>query len=139
MTNAQKWVSVFLVLFVLLLALSKLTENEEQTSDSYYNEESVSVSSSEPKELNVDALLANNKCFVCHGRDLEGSGMGPALVNLSENWKAENLVSYLQNPKAFLNNPRMAILKDKYKSEMPAVKGLSAEELKALAEYLIAR
>lgn len=137
MTNAQKWVSVFLVLFVLLLALSKLTESEEQTSDSYYNEEI--VSSSEPKELNVENLLANNKCYVCHGRDLNGSGMGPSLANLSANWKADNLVSYLENPKAFLNNPRMAVLKDKFGTEMPAVKGLSSEELKALAEYLIAK
>lgn len=137
MTNAQKWVSVFLVLFVLLLALSKLTDREEQTNDSYYSEET--VSSSEPKELNVENLLANNKCYVCHGRDLNGSGMGPSLANLSKNWKAENLASYLENPKAFLNNPRMAILKDKFGTEMPAAKDLTSEELNALAEYLIAR
>lgn len=137
MTNAQKWVSVFLVLFVLLLVLSRLTKKEDQESDSYYGEESVSTS--ESQEINAENLLANNRCYVCHGNDLNGSGMGPSLANVNANWKATNLVSYLENPKAFLSNPRMAALKDKYNREMPAVDHLTQEELNAIAEYLLAK
>lgn len=137
MTNAQKWVSVFLVLFVLLLMLSRLTKREDDESDSYYGEETVSMN--ESQEINVQSLLANNRCLVCHGRDLSGSGMGPSLANVNANWNATNLASYLENPKAFLDSPRMAVLEDKYSSVMPAVKNLTQEEINAIVEYLLAK
>lgn len=143
MTNAQKWVTAFLVLFILLLVLSKMTnreENEEETETVEAviadNHESGANKSS---DIYVSDLLANNRCFTCHGNDLNGTGMGPSLANVSDNWEKVNLVSYFQNPKAFLSNPRMAILKDKYNSIMPAQERMTLEELEALAEYLLTR
>lgn len=136
MTNAQKWVAGFLVLFVLLLVLSKMTDREASKSDSYESEE-VTTTETISTEIDVEKLMANNRCYVCHGRDLGGSGMGPSLANVGENWKQASLVSYFQNPTAFLNNTRMVALKSQYNRDMPALESLSQEELNALAEYLI--
>lgn len=135
MTNAQKWVIVFLVLFILLLALSKLTKREESSTESTSTEET--MQNGEPAQINAENLIAKNRCVSCHGRDLNGSSMGPSLINLSANWEKSDLVSYLQNPSSFLSNARMAMLKDKYGRDMPAVKNMTAEELDVLASFLL--
>ena len=135
MTNAQKWVAGFLLLFVLLLALSKITDRGESKNDSYSSMEAESNQTS--NVVNVEDILASNRCYICHGRDLKGSGMGPSLSKVKENWKQASLVSYFQNPTAFLNNQRMAALKDQYNRDMPAFENLTQEELNTLADYLI--
>lgn len=135
MTNAQKWVAGFLLLFVLLLALSKMTERGESKKDSYSSMEAESNQTT--TAISVENILANNRCYICHGRDLQGSGMGPSLAKVGENWKKPSLVSYFQNPTAFLNNQRMVALKDQYNRDMPAFENLTQEELNALADYLI--
>jgi len=136
MTNAQKWISTFLLLFILLLFLGKMTNSDEDdTAIPEYTESTTN----QPSEISVEHLLANNKCFTCHGNDLEGARMGPSLANVTSNWEKADLVSYFKNPKAFLNTPRMAVLKEKYSKEMPAQEGMSSEELDALAEYLLHR
>lgn len=137
MTNAQKWVAGFLLLFVLLLALSKMTQKEDGENAP------INAMSSEANPstgaVDVENILASNRCYVCHGRDLNGSGMAPSLAKVGENWKKPSLVSYFQNPTAFLNNQRMAALKDQYNRSMPAFENLSQEELNALADYLLNR
>jgi len=132
MTNAQKWVATFLVLFILLLVLSKMTNRQGGTDQSKATE---NIESSE--NIDVENLLVNNRCFTCHGKDLNGSEMGPFLAKISENWRKSSLVSYFQNPKAFLNNPRMVLLSEKYRTEMPAIDMLSGKELEAIADYLL--
>ena len=143
MTNAQKWVTAFLVLFILLLVLSKMTDRQESETETEISEtvvpESYESGANQSEDIYVGDLLANNRCFTCHGNDLNGTGMGPSLANVSDNWKKVNLVSYFQNPKAFLSNPRMALLKEKYNREMPAQERMSLEELEALADYLLTR
>ncbi len=136
MTNAQKWVSIFLVLFILLLVLSKITDREESEATISENIESVET---ESVKIDVEYLLGSNRCFTCHGKDLNGTGMAPSLANVSENWKKNSLVSYFQNPKAFLSNPRMAVLAEKYNRDMPAQERMTMEELEAVAEYLLNR
>lgn len=135
MTNAQKWVTVFLILFVLLLALSKLTNKDEKSSAANYSEENVNPN--ETVQINAEKLISQNRCLTCHGRDLGGSGMGPSLTNLSDNWEKDALINYLKDPSSFLNTARMAVLKEKYGSDMPAVKNLSNDELSAIAEFLL--
>ena len=143
MTNAQKWVTAFLVLFILLLVLSKMTNRQESETDlpasDMVTTENIESGAEQSSDIYVGDLLANNRCFTCHGKDLNGTGMGPSLANVSDNWKKVNLISYFQNPKAFLSNPRMAILKEKYNRDMPAQERMSLEELDALAEYLLTR
>lgn len=136
MTNAQKWVSVFLTLFILLLVLSKVTARQGSEVEEI---ESIIEVNTQPAGIDVKSLLANNRCYTCHGRNLNGTGMAPSLAKVGDNWKIANLVSYLQNPKAFLNNTRMVVLKQKYGREMPAQTKMTIEELNALAEYLINR
>ncbi len=141
MTNAQKWVTAVLVIFILLLVVAKMTKREESVTEyaDDYVTEKVESDTTPSSGIYVGDLLANNRCFTCHGNDLNGTGMGPSLANVSDNWKKANLVSYFQNPKAFLNNPRMAALKDKYNKEMPAQERMTQEELEALAEHLLTR
>jgi len=138
MTNAQKWVSAFLVLFILLLVLSKMTDRQENETETYATE-NVEATQNQPAEIDIDYLLGSNRCYTCHGKDLNGTGMGPSLAKISESWKKQSLVSYFQNPKAFLSNPRMAVLKEKYNREMPAQEKMSMEELEAVAEFLLNR
>ena len=136
MTNAQKWVTVFLILFVLLLALSKLTNKDEKSSsEANYSEENVNPN--ETVQINAEKLISQNRCLTCHGRDLGGSGMGPSLTNLSDNWEKDALINYLKDPSSFLNIARMAVLREKYGSDMPAVKNLSNDEISAIAEFLL--
>lgn len=141
MTNAQKWVSAFLVLFILLLVLSKITNRQE--SETYEAEkmvtENVESPANESSEISVEDLLANNRCYTCHGNDLNGTGMGPSLAKISENWEKISLVSYFKNPKAFLSNPRMAVIKENYNRDMPAQETMTQEELETLADYLLTR
>jgi cytochrome c2 len=136
MTNAQKWVSAFLVLFILLLVLSKMTDRQNSVEETNHFE-NIDSPAMQTEGINVENLMANNRCFTCHGRDLNGSGMGPSLAKVGDNWKKASLVSYFQNPKAFLSNPRMAILSEKYDRDMPSIERLSIEELEALADYLL--
>lgn len=138
MTNAQKWVSVFLVFFILLLVLSKMTDREEGETETYATE-NIESAEGQAATIDVEHLLGSSSCFICHGKDLNGTGMGPTLANLSDNWKKPNLVSYFQNPKAFLSNPRMVVLKEKYNRDMPAQESMTIEELEAVAEYLLNR
>ncbi len=136
MTNAQKWVSVFLVLFILLLVLSKITNRQTNKNEPIISENSEPVEILDNKTI-VHNLMKNNRCYTCHGKDLNGTGMGPSLANIGNNWNKINLVSYFQNPKAFLSNSRMAVLAEKYKNEMPAQKKMTLEELELVAEFLI--
>ena len=141
MTNAQKWVSAFLVLFILLLALSKITNREESDTEEYetVSTDNYESETNESPEIYVGDILANNRCYTCHGNNLNGTGMGPSLANVNANWKKEDLVNYFKNPSAFMNIPRMAKLKENYNSVMPAQPGLSQEELEALADYLLSK
>lgn len=136
MTNAQKWVSAFLVLFILLLVLSKMTNRQESETNEV---EKIEATANESSEVSVEDLLASNRCYTCHGNDLNGTGMGPSLAKISENWEKISLVSYFKNPQAFLSNPRMAVIKENYNRDMPAQETMTQEELETLADYLLTR
>jgi mono/diheme cytochrome c family protein len=141
MTNAQKWVTAVLVIFILLLVLSKMTKREDSETEyeDTYAPEKVETDAKPSSGIYVGDLLANNRCFTCHGNDLNGTGMGPSLANVGDNWNKADLVSYFKNPKAFFNNPRMAKLKGNFKTDMPAQEKMTQEELEALAEHLLTR
>lgn len=137
MTNAQKWVSVFLFLFVILLVLAKLTRKEDDAyadiDESTYQESEVS---SEPLSP-IEVIIKNNDCKMCHGSDLSGSGSGPSLTKLNVRWNKEELKAYLKNPSSFKNDPKMVERKGKYRMSMPAADKLTADELEMLVDYLL--
>ncbi|WP_221565624.1 cytochrome c550 [Alkalihalobacillus sp. TS-13] len=63
--------------------------------------------------------IVQQTCTSCHGQNLEG-GMGPALTDVGSKYKPEEIVDIIQNGKG----------------QMPA-QSLSAEEAKAVAEFLV--
>lgn len=137
MTNAQKWVSVFLFLFVILLVLAKLTRKEDDTysdiDESTYQE---SENSSEPLSP-IEAIIRNNDCKMCHGSDLAGSGSGPSLIKLSVKWSKEDLKAFMKDPSSFKDDPKMAASKGKYRMSMPPADKLTEEELDILVDHLL--
>ncbi|NOX66326.1 MAG: cytochrome c [Chlorobi bacterium] len=134
MTNAQKWVSIFLVLFVILLALSKLTSrNEDETTNS-----SDKYNSTQTEQMSqAEILISNNKCMDCHGQNLDGSASGPSLAKVGQNWTKEDLLTFLKNPPAFSDDPRIQQYKGKYRKSMPAVDKMNDNELNILADHLM--
>jgi len=138
MTNAQKWVSIFLFLFVILLVLSKLTSrNEDETNyeldDSKYSQ---MESQTEPM-TGAEILISNNKCMNCHGKNLDGTASGPSLQKVSEEWKREELLKYFKNPRSFSEDSRISRFKGKYRLSMPPVDKLNDEELNILVNHLL--
>ena len=134
MTNAQKWVSIFLFLFVALLVLSKLTSRSNDETNSNIDE--YNSTQTEPKN-DAEVLLSNNKCLTCHGPNLEGSASAPSLQKVSEEWKREELLKYLKNPRSFSDDPRISRFKGKYRLSMPSVDKLNNEELNILVNHLL--
>ncbi|MEN8191389.1 MAG: cytochrome c [Bacteroidota bacterium] len=136
MTNAQKWVSIFLLLFVILLVLSKLTKRDE--TQQYDEIDETNYSQTEPELPNeIEILLTENQCKNCHGKNLEGSDSGPSLHRVSQKWSSDDLFKYLQDPKSFNDNPRISEYKGKYRFSMPPAEKLSEEKLNILVNYLL--
>lgn len=86
------------------------------------------------------------ECAVCHGENREGKRSAPPITNISENWTADQLVSYLTDPNAMVkSNPRLAYRAEKYAIGMPKVSGkapgyagkTSEDKLRNLAEFLM--
>ena len=134
MTNAQKWVSIFLFLFVALLVLSKLTSRSNDETNNNIDE--YNSTQTEPKN-DAEVLLSSNKCLECHGPNLEGSASAPSLQKVSEEWKREELLKYFKNPRSFSDDPRISRFKGKYRLSMPSVDKLSDEELNILVNHLL--
>jgi cytochrome c553 len=78
-------------------------------------------------------------CGTCHGDDAGGSPKGPALRGLAQYWDKKNLIEYLQNPKDVRSrNDRLGELSKRYfPISMPAIAGLTDQELTRLTDYLL--
>jgi hypothetical protein len=64
--------------------------------------------------------------------------MAPPLTGLDQHWDRARLAAYLEDPRAFLaKDERLAALKERYTTEMPALSLPETERL-ALADYLLA-
>lgn len=81
MTNAQKWVAGFLLLFVIFFVLGKITEDDGTTSNTEQYMEEQQQEESEFTGGNQDGLtlIQNNGCTSCHGNDLKGTNLAPTL------------------------------------------------------------
>ena len=72
MTNAQKWVTAFLAVFIFLFVLSGLVkeddivvpENIQQYAESEDNQETA-------QDVSGLTLIKQNGCLSCHGQDLK--------------------------------------------------------------------
>jgi len=133
MTNAQKWVAAFLVLFLLLFALEKLTEKKTPM---------VTMPEVIEKNIsgeNVDVLTIMNRlrCTSCHGSDFKGSPDGPSLIGVKKYWSRDKLINYLRNPSSYASGERFNVYMKKFKNFMPSFDHVDTKTLGKIAEYVL--
>ena len=141
MTKPQIWVAAFLVLFILLFMLQKLTQKEETHRDlSNQMSGQMMEENTTGSDLSAEQLISNFGCTNCHGGDLQGTQMAPALTNLSQYWGKETLLNYLRNPNDFMNQERFIEYKEKYPNQiMPPYGNKNIKDLGKIVDYLLAR
>ncbi|MEO8399871.1 MAG: cytochrome c [Ignavibacteriaceae bacterium] len=104
MTKSQIWVASFLVLFLLLFFLGRVSKNVESGEQKTTNPLPQTNSSS--KELSAPELITQLGCVNCHGPDLSGTKLGPSLQNVKEFWSRDKLINYLRNPNSYMDSER---------------------------------
>lgn len=140
MTNAQKWMSAFLGLFLILFIIGRLTQKDEHIPHMMDENYMAQSSQQENQEPDGFALIKQNGCITCHGQDLEGTKMAPAIVGLKENWSREGLINYLRNPSSYSGDKRFQEYKLKYKNiVMPSYGNLDVKDLGRMSDYLLTR
>lgn len=84
--------------------------------------------------INVSQNIQNGfsifkkNCIKCHSINKVGGGVGPELntpMNVTEYWKTEHLMTFIQNPNQY-----------RYNSKMPTLPKLSSHDIKLIIEYL---
>jgi mono/diheme cytochrome c family protein len=141
MTKPQIWVAAFLIVFILLFMLQKLTQEEETTRDlsSAMNSQMMEESTT-GSDLSAEELISNFGCTNCHGGNLQGTQMAPALTNLSQYWGKESLLNYLRNPNDFMNQERFIEYKEKYPNQiMPPYGNKDIKDLGKIVDYLLTK
>jgi cytochrome c2 len=137
MTKPQIWVAAFLVVFILLFILQKLTKQEEATSD-FSNQMNNQMMEESNSELTAEQLISNFGCTNCHGGELLGTPIAPALQNLSQHWGKESLLSYLRNPNDYMDTDRFKNYKEKYPGQiMPSYGNKNIKDLGKIVDYLL--
>lgn len=137
MTKPQIWVAAFLAAFILLFILQKATKKEEAPGDlsSQLNNPMTEQSTT---ELSGQQLISNFGCTNCHGNDLAGTNIAPALNNLTQFWGKESLLNYLRNPNDFMNQKRFQEYKEKYSGQiMPSYGNKDIKDLGKIVDYLL--
>lgn len=138
MTKPQIWVAAFLLLFIVLFMIGRLTKEEEVLKDlSGMNNSSMGEQTT--SELTGDKLIQTFGCINCHGADLAGTNMGPSLKGIKEFWSSrDNLINYLRNPNSFMDKDRFKEYRSKYPNQiMPAFSNKDVKDLGKIADYLL--
>lgn len=79
------------------------------------------------------------KCNGCHGAEGGGGMLGPTLQGIAEHWTAQELAEFIGDPAPFVSErPRLReMLELDYKMPMTANASLTADERRALAEWVL--
>lgn len=133
------WALAVLGLFLILFGISQITNN---SNDSNRNAGSMGGQPENQQqadqEVSVMTLIRNNGCTSCHGPDLRGSNLAPALIGISKYWERDKLISYLRNPSSFMDSDRFKSYRQKYSSVvMPPFNNLDIKDLGRIADYLL--
>jgi hypothetical protein len=140
MTKPQIWVAAFLAAFILLFILQKATKKEEAPTRDLSSQMNNQMTEESTTELSGQKLIINFGCTNCHGGELQGTQMAPALTNLSQYWGKESLLNYLRNPNDFMNDPRFKEYKEKYPNQiMPPYGNKNIKDLGKIVDYLLER
>jgi mono/diheme cytochrome c family protein len=133
-TNAQKWIAVFLAMFIVLFVLNKITKDDSDNTTDFYNSEQNTGKS----ELQGIALMEKVGCTACHGQDLKGTKQAPGLYKAREHWSRNDLINYLRNPSAYDGDERFDEYRNMYEgSVMPSYANRDVKELGQIADYLL--
>jgi mono/diheme cytochrome c family protein len=139
MTKPQIWVAAFLAAFIVLFILQRLTKKEEAPRD-FTSQMNNQMMEENTTELTAEQLVSNFGCTNCHGGNLQGTQLAPALKNLSQYWGKESLLSYLRNPNDYMNEDRFKTYKEKYPGQiMPPYGNKNIKDLGKIVDYLLAR
>jgi len=139
MTNAQKWVTAVLVLFIGLFLLSKLFQSDDtvvpEDVDKYVQQDTEETTA----EVTGLTLIQQNGCTSCHGDNLKGiAKLGPDLYNAKKHWNRDGLINYLRNPADYRNDKRFDEYKDEFSNiMMPSFENLSVQDLGKIADYVL--
>ena len=138
MTKPQIWVAAFLLLFIVLFLLNRLTKEEEVMKD-FSGMNNSEMSEQTGTDLTGDKLIETFGCTNCHGVDLAGTNMGPSLKGLKDFWSSrDNLINYLRNPNSFMDSDRFKEYKAKYPNGiMPSYGNKDVKDLGKIADYLL--
>jgi len=140
MTKPQIWVAAFLAAFILLFILQKATKKEEAPTRDLSSQMNNQMMEENTTELTAEQLVSNFGCTNCHGGNLQGTQLAPALTNLSSYWGKETLLNYLRNPNDFMNDDRFQEYKKKYPNQiMPSYGNKNIKDLGKIVDYLLAR
>jgi mono/diheme cytochrome c family protein len=140
MTKPQIWVAAFLAAFILLFILQKATKKEEAPTRDLSSQMNNQMSDENTTELTATQLISNFGCTNCHGGELQGTPMAPALTNLSSYWGKETLLNYLRNPNDFMDDARFQEYKQKYPNQiMPPYGNKNIKDLGKIVDYLLER
>lgn len=134
MTKTQIWLSGFVILFIALFMLGRLTKKETPESEMMQTQ----MMQKDSKDASVEQMLTSLSCTKCHGGDLKGTGMAPTLYGLKAGWNRDNLINYLRNPSSYMSSDKFKVYKEKYKNVMmPAFNNVDVKELGKIADYLL--
>ena len=138
MTKPQIWVAAFLVLFIGLFLLGRLTKEEEPMKD-FSDMNNSPMGSQQTTQLTGDKLFQTFGCINCHGADLAGTNMGPSLKNVKTYWDSrDNLINYLRNPNSYMDKDRFRDYREKYPNQiMPSFGNKDVKDLGKIADYLL--
>lgn len=138
MTKPQIWVAAFLAAFILLFILQKATKKEEAPQRDLSSQMNNQMMEENTTELTATQLVSNFGCTNCHGNDLAGTNLAPALNNLTQYWGKESLLNYLRNPNDFMNDARFQEYKQKYPNQiMPSYGNKDIKDLGKIVDYLL--
>ena len=134
MTNAQKWVSLFLGLFIVLFILGRATKEDEEL---YENHENYGENQSQANSMDGLTLINKIGCVSCHGADLRGTKLAPGLYAVKNYFSRQKLIGYLRNPSSYSGDERFEAYKETYKSLMPSYSNIDVDQLGIIADYLL--
>jgi cytochrome c553 len=138
MTKPQIWLAAFLLLFIFLFLLGRVTRGPREENKQISNPVPQGEMSNQSQDLSPKDMMTRIGCTGCHGIDLAGTMKAPSLIDIKGNWSKDKLINYLRNPASFMSGDRFKVYREKYSGAMmPSFNNISVQELGKIAEYLL--
>jgi len=133
MSKAQIWTVVILGAFVILFFVQKILKEDEIPPVMNNN----SGTTAKPYQDEGMQLAVDYGCISCHGEDLRGTSVAPALSGLTEYYDRNTMINYLRNPSDFVDKGRLQVIKGKYSSVMPSFNNKDVKDLGKISDFLL--